>query len=117
MLESFEDIELDQLPDCHGQVFRYLRDQTNKDHTITSATLEELFDIKGTDVRNIVRYYRYSEQEWICSSSNGYWMAQTWHELEPTIHHLQQRGEKLLRLAKILEKSRFKNENGQGEIF
>lgn len=64
------------------------------DNPVSSKTLEAVFHVKGTEIRRMVNSLR-SKGEPICSDDNGYFYADTQHEINATIAQLSSRIDKI----------------------
>ncbi len=73
---------------------------------VTSRTLENLFHIRGPDLRHIINRLR-GEGVPICSSASGYYYAETEDEIRQTVRQLRSRIKKIAHaergLTKMLE--------------
>jgi len=70
---------------------------------IKSKTLERLYGISGTTVREIVHYQRTKYRHPIASDANGYYMARNQDELQHTIAQLRSRVKRINEVATALE--------------
>lgn len=71
---------------------------------IKSRKLQELFNAKGSEIRESINILR-GIGEPICSSYHGYFYAETDAEIRATIEHLEKRIESISRAKQGLEKT------------
>lgn len=107
MLTLFDNINTDITPELEKKVPSFLK--LIKSYTletpIKSRKIEGVLNIKGIEVRAIVRYLRRYDYQ-IGSSQKGYFWIQSKSELEKTIKHLSERRDSLQ--ATILELNKIK---------
>lgn len=70
---------------------------------IISRDLEKLLNITGVEARSLVRYARKMGVA-LCSSSEGYFMAKDYSDLQNTTAHLRERARAINAVADQMEK-------------
>jgi hypothetical protein len=78
-----------------------------KDNPIYSVQLEQHYNLRGAEVRNIIRDLRRSGEP-IANSKDGYYYARDINELKETLEDLRGRATSMLNTASLMEK-RFNN--------
>lgn len=73
-------------------------------NAITSKEIENIFQCKGTDVRRIVNELR-SNGVPICSSTTGYFYAETKSEIKYTLAHIDSRIKKIEKAKEGIEEA------------
>ena len=75
-----------------------------KDNPIYSAEIENQLEISGLTVRDCIKHLRRNGVP-IANSSNGYYFAKEYSEIEPTISDLHRRSMSMLETIKGLRKA------------
>lgn len=75
-----------------------------KSNPIFSKELEEIFAVKGPTLRGVIRTLRRSG-EWIAESEAGYYYADSFEQVEPTILDLEGRADSMYKTASAMRKA------------
>lgn len=76
-----------------------------QENAVTSKELERLFDLKGSEIRQIINTLRCQGNP-ICSDSTGYYYAETEMEVRYSISHLNSRAMKIIKARNGLIRSK-----------
>ena len=88
-----------------GVIIKGLSNKIGKDKAITGAKICKAMDLVGPRLRKIINHIRiYNLLPALCSSSNGYFVADNLNELEEYIVSLKQRISAQIRVLHALEK-------------
>ena len=81
--------------DASDDVLMFLRGKhIGTENAVTSAKIEQIFDVCGVEVRQIVNKLRCDGQP-VCSNVNGYFYAKNREEINDTIQQLLSRTKKI----------------------
>lgn len=73
---------------------------------VKSAEIERIFSLSGTEVRSLVSAWRCAGLP-IGSDYSGYFWAESFFDIKPTIDHIEQRALRLEHVARSLRSIRF----------